>query len=155
MPCLGSASQLKGEQNFHIPCVGTGERAACCTICPSIVILTPDTLARGNPPDHRERALPPSGAPQTVVAPNARNRLTRMKKACREQGECHQYWATHLPSLKMSTPLDFTEVVENADTEGPKPSRIGAHERGGGVAGRGRCTGPGRGNRRRRTRWRG
>src|SRR5260221_5544393 len=50
MPCLGSASQLKGEQNFHIPCVGTGERAACCPICPSIVILTPDTLARGNPP---------------------------------------------------------------------------------------------------------
>jgi hypothetical protein len=44
--CSGSASQLEGEQNFHVPCVGSEQYASPCIPQPSnfliiILALTP------------------------------------------------------------------------------------------------------------------
>ena len=57
---------------------------------------------------HMEKALPLSSAPsKTVPIPNPQNHLTHMAKVCRKQGECHQYWATHLHFQKTLTLSDF------------------------------------------------
>jgi len=57
---------------------------------------------------HMEKALPLSSAPsKTVPIPNPQNHLTHMAKVCRKQGECHQYWETHLHFQKTLTLSDF------------------------------------------------
>src|SRR5579863_4144706 len=55
----------------------------------------------------RKRALPPSGAPLIIVTPSPGSRLTHKQKTYRKQGECHQYRATHLRSLKTLTLSDL------------------------------------------------
>jgi len=102
--CIGSASQLEGEQNVDLPCVGSELHAAP---------PAPQHFQSSLTPSHArircmEKVLPPSGVrSMTVPIPNPRNCLTRMAKVCRKQGECHQYWTTHLHSWKTLTLSDF------------------------------------------------
>jgi len=49
---------------------------------------------------HAEKASPLSGVPLKPIALSPQNCLTHMAEICRKQGECHQYWATYLCSLK-------------------------------------------------------
>jgi hypothetical protein len=67
--CSGSVSLLKGEKNFHLPCVGSEQYASPCipqlsssSFSPSPLLLSPsDTLACENAPG----APPLNGTPST------------------------------------------------------------------------------------------
>jgi hypothetical protein len=73
--CLGLALQLEGEQNFHIPCMGSKLHAA--STAPQIssssplppILSPPDTLAHEN--RRMEMVLPQSSTPLKTSAPNA------------------------------------------------------------------------------------
>jgi len=106
---LGSALQLEGEKNIHVPCVGSELHAA-----PSAPQNPSSSLSSLPPFRHRltpsrarircvEKALPLSGAPPRTDVLSLRSHRARMKKTCRKQGECHPYWATHLRSLRTLT----------------------------------------------------
>jgi len=108
---LGSALQLEGEQNFHIPCVGSELHAApsapqiFSSPSPLPPVLSPsDTLTRENL--SRGEGAAPSGAPPKAFVLGPRSHRARVKKT-RKQGECHQYRATHLRSPKTLTFSDL------------------------------------------------
>ena len=118
-----------------------GVRAACCPIFPSnfpIFIITLTLFRHRLTPSRAsircvEKALPPSGAPPKVVAPNSGNRQTSILKFWRDQGE--RQHSPFLPGDHGSPgdldSLRLTCAVVDVDVEEVEPSGVDAHKRGG------------------------
>ena len=125
--CLGSASQLDGEQNIHMPSVGSELHAA--PTAPqfssfSSSLFPSDTLAHKNPPRegaasewHAANTCPERWEPPDLPcgegaaierqhrSPSPRaleNHPIRMMKSCRNQGERRQHRTTYLLSKIIS-----------------------------------------------------
>jgi len=110
--CIGSASQLEGEQNIHLPYVGGKLHAAPSAPQNSLSLLYPLFYCHLKPLcariHHVEKAPPPIGMSLKIVAPNSGRCQICILKSWRNQGEC-QHWATHLSSLEiMAAPGTLT-----------------------------------------------
>ena len=104
---FGSAFQLEGEQNIHVPCVGSELHHIPLNIFhfhPHPLFLRHLTCSHAR--IRRERVLPPSGALLKTSAPNARNSLMHRQKTYMNQGE-HWHRTTHLSSSEIQTLLDL------------------------------------------------
>ena len=152
--CLGSASQLEGEQNFHMLCVGselhaTPPASQFSPFSPSP--LPPlDTLARENPP--REGAASewraidtcpecwdppdwPCGEGAAIERRDTEARRPEPWKPLDPHDEVLQESGGalsapgNLPVIQ--DPLGPAAMAENADVRLPEPSSVNAHERGG------------------------
>jgi hypothetical protein len=153
--CLGSALQLEGEQNFHIPCAGSELHAACPT-SPSIFVIFTLTLsvtvrhpARENAPGEGaasewratdicpERWEPPDlpcGEGAAIERRTTEARRPEPWKPPDPHDEVLQESGGALSALGnvpvIQDHLGPAAMAENADVRLPEPSSVDAHERG-------------------------
>ena len=81
---------------------------------------------------HVEKALPLSGMSQKIITPSLGSHQMHKQKTCRKQGECCQYWTTHLHSqiMLIYTLWSVIDLAKGADVRKLEPSGIDAHKQG-------------------------
>ena len=129
--CIGSASQLEGEQNIHVPCVGSELHAA--PSAPQIFSsLPPDTLAHKNSPCGEaaaieRRATKDSRHPEPLKPPD---------EDLQESGGASALGDSPFLPGDHSSPRDLDSLgpactVADVDMKEVEPSCVDAHKQGG------------------------
>jgi len=127
--CSWSASQLEGEQNIHIPCVGSELHAApsapqTSTFSP----FPPDAPTHENPPEEgaaTERRATDYRHPEPWKPPDAQ------AEDLQEAGGVPSVPGNSPAFPENIDPFGLAGVVANVDAEEVEPSSVDAHERGG------------------------
>jgi len=134
--CIGSALQLEGEQNFHIPCVGSELHAAPSapqhfSLSPLPPIPSPlDTLARENSPRGegaatKRRTIEDRPRPELWKPPDPQ------AEDLQEAGGALSALGNVPVILEGPDPRGLAGAVVNVDLRKVEPSCVNAHERGG------------------------
>jgi len=136
--CIGSASQLEGEQNIDLPCVWSELHAAPpapqhfqSSFSPSPPVLLPlDTLTRKNPP-RGEGAATEQRAIDDCPRPKPSKLSDTHGKGLQEAGGVPSVLDNSPAFPENPDPFGLPGADKKADVGGVEPSRIDAYERGG------------------------
>jgi len=134
--CIGSALQLEGEQNFHIPCVGSKLHAAPSapqhfSLSPLPPILSPlNTLACKNSP-HREGAATKWHTIKDCPCPELWKPPNLQAEDLQEAGGALSALGNVPVILEGPDPRGLAGAVVDMDLWEVEPLCINAHEQGG------------------------